>query len=74
MLTTVSGELRTLPNELLVRHYSRFYAQLSLRDYMIMQMSSCCAIIEQHQYSGPSIISYREQIEKLSSTDNTRCI
>ena len=38
-----------------------------------MQMSSCCAIIEQHQYSGPSIISYREQIEKLSVTDNTRC-
>ncbi len=26
-------ELRILPNELLVRHYSRFYAQLSLRDY-----------------------------------------
>ena len=36
-----------------------------------MQMSSCCAIIEQHQCSGPSTISYREQIEKLSSTDNT---
>ncbi len=33
MLTLRLVELRTLPNELLVRHYSRCYTQLSLRDY-----------------------------------------
>ena len=70
MLTTVSGSCIFF---LMNSHYSRFYAQLSLRDYNNANEFLLCYYRAAHQYSGPSIISYREQIEKLSSTDNTRC-